>query len=168
MASGSWWTLAERSIAEPFQDPTTAVQALHRLHDLLRQLAGVPFPSGEHRDDDGVLRLVERTMTWDGFVRLAFDEVRQAGAGEPQISRRLCAALEDLKTVALPDRQAPLDRQLRLLEAAVRRAYADEEDVVAALTPDTEGIGSGPDVTTVTRPDARMGRAQLSPGTVVL
>jgi uncharacterized membrane protein len=159
--------IAERSIAEPFQDPTTAVQALHRLHDLLRQLAGVPFPSGEHRDDDGVLRLVERTMTWDGFVRLAFDEVRLAGAGEPQISRRLCAALEDLKTVALPYRQGPLDLQLRLLEAGVRRAYADEEDVVAALTPDTEGIGSGPDVTTVARLDARVGRAQLSPGTVV-
>ena len=32
--------IAERSLAEsPFQDPTTAVQAIDRLHDLLRQLA---------------------------------------------------------------------------------------------------------------------------------
>ena len=44
--------------------------------------------------------------------------------------------------------RAPLDRQAGLLAAAVRRAYDDEEDVVAALTPDTEGIGSGADVTT--------------------
>jgi uncharacterized membrane protein len=140
--------IAERSIAQPFNDPTTAVQALHRLHDLLRQLAPQPLPSGEHRDEDGVLRLVERTLSWNGYVRLAFDEIRLAGAGTPQITRRLCAALQDLKAVAPPDRQAPLDRQLRLLTTAVRRAYDDEEDVVVALTPDTEGIGSGEDVTT--------------------
>jgi uncharacterized membrane protein len=94
--------IAERSIAQPFEDPTTTVQALHRLHDLLRQLASRPFPTGEHRDEDGVVRLVERTLSWDGYV---------------------------------------------LLAAAVHRAYEDEEDVSAALTPDTQGIGSGADVT---------------------
>ena len=31
--------VAERSIAQPFNDPTTTLQALHRLHDLLRQIA---------------------------------------------------------------------------------------------------------------------------------
>jgi uncharacterized membrane protein len=145
--------IAERSVAQPFNDPTTTLQALHRLHDLLRQLAPRPLPSGEHRDEDGVVRLVERTLSWDGYVRLAFDEIRLAGASSPQVTRRLSAALHDLKTVAPPDRQAPLDRQLRLLTAAVHRAYEDEEDITAALTPDTEGIGSGADVTTPVRLD---------------
>jgi uncharacterized membrane protein len=145
--------IAERSIAQPFEDPTTTVQALHRLHDLLRQLALRQIPTGEHRDEEGVVRLVERTLTWDGYVRLAFDEIRLAGARSPQISRRLCAALHDLKAVAPPHRQAALDRQLRLLSAAVHRAYEDEEDIAAALTPDTEGIGSGADVTTAVRLD---------------
>jgi uncharacterized membrane protein len=140
--------IAERSIAQTFNDPTTTVQALHRLHDLLRQLARRHIPTGEHRDEDGVVRLIERRLSWDGYVRLAFDEIRLAGARAPQVSRRLCAALHDLKTVAPPDRQAALDRQLRLLWAAVHRAYEDEEDITAALTPDTEGIGSGADVTT--------------------
>jgi uncharacterized membrane protein len=144
--------IAVRSIAQPFEDPTTAVQALHRLHDLLRQIAPRTLPSGEHRDEDGAVRLLERTVSWDGYVRLAFDEIRLAGASEPQVSRKLCAALADLKSVAPADRQQPLDRQLRLLEAAVRRAHEDDEDVVAALTPDTEGIGSGADVTTALPP----------------
>ncbi|MGY1753431.1 DUF2254 domain-containing protein [Blastococcus sp. SYSU D01042] len=143
--------IAERSIAQPFDDPTTTLQALHRLHDLLRQLAVRPLPSGEHRDAAGVVRLVERTLSWEGYVRLAFDEIRLAGAATPQVTRRLCAALADLKEVAPPDRQAPLDRQLRLLTAAVHRAYEDDEDVVAALTPDTEGLGSGADVTVPVR-----------------
>ncbi|MEV1281650.1 DUF2254 domain-containing protein [Modestobacter sp. NPDC049651] len=150
-----------RSIAQPFNDPTTAVQALHRLHDLLRQIAPRPLPCGEHRDADGVVRLVERTVSWDGYVRLAFDEIRLAGASEPQVTRKLCAALADLKGVAPPDRQAPLDRQLRLLDAAVRRAHDDEEDVLSALTPDTEGIGSGEDVTTAPRPGTRERSAAL-------
>jgi len=145
--------IAVRSIAQPFNDPTTAVQALHRLHDLLRQIAARPLPCGEHRDQDGVVRLVERTVSWDGYVRLAFDEVRLAGASEPQVTRKLCAAVVDLKSVAPPDRQGPLDRQLRLLDSAVRRSHEDEDDLVAALTPDTEGIGSGADVTAA--PDLR-------------
>jgi uncharacterized membrane protein len=146
--------VAERSIAQPFNDPTTTLQALHRLHDLLRQLAVRPLPPGEHRDEDGVVRLVERRLSWDGYVRLAFDEIRLAGTTSPQVTRRLCAALQDLKSVAPPDRQAPLDRQLRLLTAAVHRAYEDEEDIAAALTPDAEGIGSGADVTTAVRLDS--------------
>jgi uncharacterized membrane protein len=143
--------IAERSVAQPFNDPTTTVQALHRLHDLLRQLAIAPLGRHEHRDQDGTVRLVERTLTWDGFVRLAFDEIRLAGATTPQVPRRLIAALLDLKSVAPPERQAPLDRQLRLLTAAVHRAYEDEEDIAAALTPDIEGIGSGPDLVTPVR-----------------
>jgi uncharacterized membrane protein len=61
--------VAERSIAQPFNDPTTTLQALHRLHDLLRQLAARPLPAGEHRDEDGMIRLVERTLSWEGYVR---------------------------------------------------------------------------------------------------
>jgi hypothetical protein len=59
--------------------------------------------------------------------------------------------------VAPPDRQEPLDRQLRLLEAAVRRVHEDKEDILAALTPDTEGIGSGADVTTAPLPPLTAG-----------
>ena len=57
--------IAERSLADsPFQDPTTAVQAIDRLHDILRQLARRPFPDGRHLDEAGQLRLTVRTMSW--------------------------------------------------------------------------------------------------------
>ena len=73
--------IAERSLADsPFQDPTTAVQAIDRLHDILRQLARRPFPDGapgRGRDDSAD----RRSMSWEDYVRLAFDEIRLAGAG---------------------------------------------------------------------------------------
>jgi uncharacterized membrane protein len=138
--------VAQRALGTSSNDATTAVQVINRLHDCLRQIADRPFPNGHHRDEDDELRLIERVLDWDGYVRLAFDEIRLAAGGYPQVTRRLEAALVDLKTVAPADRQHALDRQLRLLADAVTRGL-DDDDRDAALVPDAQGIGSGADVT---------------------
>ena len=138
--------IAERSCAEPFDDPTTTVMALHRIHDCLRLLATRDIHDGHHHGAEGELRLVVPVLDWHCFVRLAFDEIRLAGTGSPQVARRLRAALVDLADVAPPERRPPLERQMRLLDAAVRRRYEDDEDVRAMLVPDREGIGAGADV----------------------
>lgn len=143
--------IAERSCSSPFDDPTTTVQALHRIHDCLRLLAPREIPDGRHRDAEGRLRLIVPILDWEGFVRLAFDEIRLAGAGSPQVVRRLRAALLDLMDVAPPERRPPLERQVRLLDAAVRRDYDDEDDVQAMLVPDNIGVGAGRDVAEVDR-----------------
>jgi len=134
--------IAERSLAESaFLDPTTAVQAIDRLHDCLRQLAPRPFPDGRHRDDHGAVRLVTRVMTWNDYVHLAFDEIRLAGAESPQITRRLQSALNDLLTVAPPERKAPLKEQLDLLESGARDAMKSASDRKRASRADSRGLG---------------------------
>jgi uncharacterized membrane protein len=138
--------VAQRALGTASNDATTAVQVVNRLHDCLRQIANRPVPNGHVRDEDGELRLIERVLDWDGYVRLAFDEIRLAAGGYPQVTRRLEAALADLKTVAPVERQPALDRQLRLLASGVARALEDEDDRQAALVADTQGIGSGVDV----------------------
>jgi uncharacterized membrane protein len=139
--------VAQRSLGTSSNDATTAVQTINRLHDCLRRIADRPFPSGRFHDEAGELRLVVRMLRWDGYVRLAFDEIRLAAPAYPQVTRRLIAAIEDLKTIAPLDRHPPLDRQLRLLERAVRETLSDE-DAAAALVPDAQGIGSGADIAT--------------------
>ena len=115
--------IAERSLSEsPFQDPTTAVQAIDRIHDILRQLARRPFPDGRHRDETGELRLVVPVPTWDDYVLLATEEITLAGAGSPPVARRLERALADLLTVAPPDRQPIIERRLDALAEAVPAA----------------------------------------------
>lgn len=132
--------IALRALSDAF-DPTTAVQAIDRLHDCLRQLIRRPFPAGEYRDTSGCIRLQVSHMSWDGYVHLAFDEIRDVGAGSAQVSRRLKAALEDLLNIAPPERRPPLERQLELLESAVKAegSTAHRRDVMAA---DMQGIGS--------------------------
>jgi uncharacterized membrane protein len=138
--------IAERGVSSPFADPTTTVQAIDRLHDALRQLATRTIPTGEHRDESGTLRLVTPALDWTGYVRLTFDELRLAGAGSPQVARRLRAALEDLQTVAPAPRRPELDRQLELLAQGVQRSFDSDRDISNALTADQQGLGSGPDL----------------------
>ncbi|MDQ1382333.1 MAG: hypothetical protein QOG65_3019 [Actinomycetota bacterium] len=134
--------MAERSLADsPFLDPTTAVQAIDRLHDCLRQLARRVFPDGIHRDPAGRVRLVVPVMEWDAFVHLAFDEIRLAGAESPQVTRRLTEALNDLETVAPPERLRTLQVQRDLLGKAVGKVVTDKRDAAFALVADRQGIG---------------------------
>ena len=81
-------------------------------------------------------------MIWEDYVHLAFDEIRMAGAGSLQVTRRLVAALIDLRSVALPERIDVLNEQERLLRAATVEAMQDGNDIRLALDPDREGLGA--------------------------
>jgi uncharacterized membrane protein len=108
--------VATRALSPGTNDPTTAVQALDRIHDLLRRLEASDFPSGVHRDSADSARVVIREPTWDDYVGLGLDEIRVAGAGQIQIVQRMREILSDLSAVAPPDRQPPLRHQLALLD----------------------------------------------------
>lgn len=150
-----------RSLSDSFEDPTTAVAAIDQLHDLLRQLARRPLATGEYRDAEGTLRLIVPVMDWDGYVRLAFDEIRLASADSIQVHRRLQAALHDLMSVVPPDRLPALERQLELLTASTQRQFEDDADADEASHPDPQGIGSADDLLVHAERD---GQVVTSPG----
>jgi uncharacterized membrane protein len=134
--------MAERSLSDSeFLDPTTAVQCIDRLHDGLRRLVARVIPDGVLHDDRGTVRVTIPTLDWNGYVHLAFDEIRLAGAGSPQIARRLRAALDDLLAVAPADRRPPLHRQRALLDEAVHQSSRQPADIEFAMAPDSQGIG---------------------------
>ena len=98
-----------------------------------------------------MVRLEVRHMTWDAYVRLAFDEIRETGANSSQAVRRMRAALDDLLTVAPPDRRAALEQQLELLDAAVAvNNWSDaDRSLVMSDMRDPQGIGSAGDLASV-------------------
>ncbi len=123
--------IAEKALSPAVNDPTTASQVLDRLHDLLRRIALAPEPSGYFRSHDRVLRLVVPVATWPALVGLACDEIRVYGAGTHQVQRKMRVMLADLHSVVDDERDVPLARQLRLLDAAVDRHFPDPEDRAA-------------------------------------
>ena len=79
-----------------------------------------------------------------GLPEAPWVEIRMAGAGSPQVTRRLVAALLDLRRVTLSERIEVLDEQLSLLRDATLEAMDDERDARRALEPDREGLGAEP------------------------
>jgi uncharacterized membrane protein len=130
-----------RSLAEPF-DPTTAVQAIDRLHDFLRHLVHRKFPSGEYRDQVGAVRLVVKTVAWDDYVRLCFEEIRHSAPASVQVTRRLRACFEDLLQCAPEKRRAPLERQLHLLDEQIDDSEGSGRDSAVWRHGDPQGIGA--------------------------
>lgn len=110
--------VAVRALSPGTNDPTTAVQAIDRLHDLLRRIVMRPSQLRLGVDDDGVARLAIRRFDWDDYVDLAADEIRLSGAGQIQVVRRLRVMLEDLVAIAPDDRVPALRRQLSDLSRA--------------------------------------------------
>jgi uncharacterized membrane protein len=125
--------LAVRSLSKSMGDPTTAVQALDRLHDCLRQLIQRRFPSGHHFDPSGRLRLVVPKLTWPRYLDIVMDDLRHYAVSSIQVTRRLVAMLEDLATIAPAERLPPLDRQLELLRNMASRAFSEQYDREYAL-----------------------------------
>ena len=94
--------IAERALSPGVNDPTTAVEALDQLHDLLRRLATRPMRSGTHVDDAGRVRLLLPAEDMAYFLSLALDEVEQYGAESQQVVARVRALLDDVTAAALP------------------------------------------------------------------
>lgn len=133
--------VALRALSPGVNDPTTAVQAIDQIHDILRRLVQRRLPSPYVCDDEGVLRAVIPRMTWEGYVRLAFTEIRRASGSQVQVCRRLFGMIEDLLTLAPEERQAPLLREQDILRSSVRDCFPLPNDRETAALADTQGLG---------------------------
>ena len=129
--------IAIRALSPAVNDPTTAVQVVDRVVDLLRQVIDRPSPTGWYVDDAGVARVRLPVDSFDELTALGFTEIIRYGADSPQVVRRLRAAFDELGShgprpgvIAMQD----------LLDAA-----ADESSPRAFLavsaSPDPRGLG---------------------------
>ncbi len=134
--------IAIKALSPAINDPTTAVQALDQIEDLLHRLGRRALDAGYVQDEQGALRLVFPTPTWEDYLSLAFDEIRQFGASSVQVMRRLRSALLGLlDSVTEAERKAVVQRYLRHLNLAVEHSVLDAEDQVMALQEDRQGLG---------------------------
>ena len=133
--------IAIRALSPAINDPTTAVQALDQIEDLLIRLGGRDLERGVVRDSDGVVRLTRPCPAWDDFLRLALAEICACGATSVQIMRRLNALLADVAR-AVPDARRPaLAYWESRVAATIARSFADGEERLEASMADRQGLG---------------------------
>jgi len=120
--------------------PTTGVQAIDRISDLLAITGQRPDPTGLRVDSSGTVRVKRKLRNFDGLLVLALTEVIRYGADAPQVVRRVRGLLDELESTLPAEHQAAIARQRQLLDAAVSAALPDPFTPVAS-TADWEGLG---------------------------
>ncbi|HSM38393.1 MAG TPA: DUF2254 domain-containing protein [Candidatus Limnocylindrales bacterium] len=116
-----------KAISPGINDPTSATDCIVRLGQILVAAGRRHHPRRVFRGDDRELRLVLPYVDWDGLVDLAFDQLRQYGAGSPDISVALATTLRTIAVSVPPHRHPALGRQLRLIAESVS-GVAPESD----------------------------------------
>jgi len=134
--------IAIRALSPAVNDPTTAVQVLDYIEDLLlvigrRELGG----RGELRDADGRPLVVVPVRRWEDYLELGVTEIRQYGATSVQVPRRLRAVLEELRAGVRPEHRGAVDAELYKLEASIAESFPAGADRALAGASDRQGIG---------------------------
>ena len=134
--------IAIKALSPAINDPTTAVQAIDLIEDILRRLARHELDTGYTKDANGILRLIVPMPTWEDYLHLAFDEIRQYGGTSVQVMRRLRSALVGLAEVVVSEsRTASAQKYLERLDLGIARSTLDAEDQQVASQEDRQGLG---------------------------
>ncbi len=134
--------IAIKALSPAINDPTTAVQTIDQLEDLLRRLGGYDLDAGYAGDAKGVVRLVFPMPTWEDYLTLAFDEIRQYGTTSVQVMRRLRSALVGLAdSLSRAERADAVRRYLEHLDWVIEHSTLDAEDRLMAHREDRQGLG---------------------------
>jgi uncharacterized membrane protein len=131
--------IAIRALSPAVNDPTTAVQALDQIGDLLARLGQRHLEIGEFYDNAGELRLLADFPSWDDFLHLGFEEILFYGARSVQIMRRMKALVADLLAVLPFERHAAL--LYWRLQSSIGRSFEDAEEKISASAEDRQGLG---------------------------
>ena len=126
--------IAERALSPGINDPTTAVQAIDQLHDIVRRLATRALPTRQRTTEDGRLVVSVPQAGFADYLALAFDEIAHWGRDSTRIQRRVQIALLDLETAARPEHRAAV------LEAIARHQWAPLSRPVDAQSPSDTGL----------------------------
>lgn len=157
--------IALRALSPSTNDPSTAQEAIVHLGAILRDLLLRPSPPVHRVDERGRRLYRPREHGHDEFVRLAFDQIRRAGASQPavmltviRVLGNLLAAVEDAER---GERAPALRHEARLLLREVEAAGLLETDVEEIrMRATTDGlIGPRPAGPTPDLPLAPKGRS---------
>jgi uncharacterized membrane protein len=134
--------IADKALSPAINDPTTAVQVLNHLSEVLR-LIGTTDLSRSRWTAGSAIRtgLVIPARSWEDYLTLGVTEIREYGCAAIQVMRRMRAMLEELRDEVRPENQATVEEELARLQATVARTFAGSVDLDRASIADPQGIG---------------------------
>jgi uncharacterized membrane protein len=121
--------IALRALSPGINDPFTAMAFVDRLGAALAHLAERRIPSGYRYDRENKLRLMADSVTFQGIVESAFNQIRQASRSNVAVTIRL---LETIAVIAAHARthaeREALRRQADMIKRGSDAALTEERD----------------------------------------
>jgi uncharacterized membrane protein len=119
--------IAIKALSPAINDPTTAVQAIDQIEDLLVRLGRRELDVGYGRGPSGAVRVIVPMPTWEDYLTLSFDEIRQFGASSVQVMRRLRSCRERRRERAGSSRNLPTLHCSQFARTLIRQSEAPNE-----------------------------------------
>jgi uncharacterized membrane protein len=134
--------IAIKALSAAINDPTTAIQSIDHLARVLRPLGSTKLHGQlAFRDPRGQPRVLMPGRTWEDYLALAVTEIREFGASDIQVMRRLRALLQDLRETVKAEYRPAVDHEIARLDGTVTAAFGNSVDFDRAKATDHQGIG---------------------------
>ena len=134
--------VANLALSPAVNDPTTGVQVLDYLGEALRLVGTTELSVGTWQDGARPrIGVAIPARSWEDYLTLTCNEIREYGSAGIQIMRRLRAMLEELHGEVRPEYRAAVKDELARLDATVARSFDGSVDLDRASVADTQGIG---------------------------
>lgn len=88
--------IAVKACSAAINDPTTAVNCLDHISQILVKLAHYPDLSPYYYDDEGHLRAIIHQVTFEDFVENGFNQIRQYGMNDVAVTLRMLEVLAEI------------------------------------------------------------------------
>lgn len=135
--------VALKALSPAVNDPSRAVQAIDHLEDLLMLLAN-QIPAEAERESTGNTGN-GIALTWESYVAIAVDEIRNFAPDSLMVQRRLRALLTNLIRECSDERRGPVEQRLAALDEMTARRWQSPLDALLSRTPDPQGFGRAAD-----------------------
>ncbi len=122
--------IAARALSPGVNDPFTAIACIDNLTSTMCYLSTVKFPPRYRCDDDGKLRLIQETLSYNGMLNASFNQIRQYAKGSPSVVIRLMDALITIdKYIEQPEYKKSVQKHATMVMNMAKEVFIEQNDI---------------------------------------
>ncbi len=122
--------IAGRALSPGINDPYTAIACIDNLTSTMCYLTKVKFPSKYRYDEDQNLRVVASTLTFEGMLNVAFNQIRQFAGGSPSVVIRLMESLITIDKFAKnKEQKSAIKKHAEMVLRVAEKSFEEKNDL---------------------------------------
>lgn len=122
--------IAGRALSPGVNDPYTAIACIDNLTSTMCYLTKVKFPSQYRFDEEQNLRVIASTLTFEGMMNVAFNQIRQFAGGSPSVVIRLMEAFITIDKFAKnKEQKSAVHKHAEMVLRVAEESFTEKNDL---------------------------------------